>query len=219
MLELDAITAGYERGAPVVRDAQLTVEPGEAVGLLGPSGCGKSTLARVAALLHRPDAGTVTLDGRTVTGWRHRAPREQRTAVGVVFQQPRMSADPRLRLRDLIAEPLRATGRRNEAAERVGELAATVGLGDELLGRRPHEVSDGQLQRACLARALVLRPRWLVCDEMTAMLDASTTAALIAVVEAYRRERGAGLLAVGHDRVLLERWCDRTLRWEDVAAA
>ncbi|MBT2526545.1 ATP-binding cassette domain-containing protein [Streptomyces sp. ISL-99] len=218
MLELDAITAGYERGSPVVRDAHLTVAPGEAVGLLGPSGCGKSTLARVAALLHRPDAGTVTLDGRPVTGWRHRAPREQRTAIGVVFQQPRLSADPRLILRDLIAEPLRATGRRGEAAATVSELSRTVGLGEDLLGRRPHEVSDGQLQRACLARALVLRPRWLVCDEMTAMLDASTTAALVAVVEEYRRERGAGLLTVGHDRVLLERWCDRTVRWEDVTA-
>ncbi|MFF3341052.1 ABC transporter ATP-binding protein [Streptomyces flavidovirens] len=219
MLELDAITAGYERGSPVVRDAYLTVAPGEAVGLLGPSGCGKSTLARVAALLHRPDAGTVTLDGRPVTGWRHRAPREQRTAIGVVFQQPRLSADPRLPLRDLIAEPLRATGRRGEAAATVSELSRTVGLGEDLLGRRPHEVSDGQLQRACLARALVLRPRWLVCDEMTAMLDASTTAALVAVVEEYRRERGAGLLTVGHDRVLLERWCDRTVRWEDVTTA
>ncbi|WP_028812618.1 ABC transporter ATP-binding protein [Streptomyces flavidovirens] len=219
MLELDAITAGYERGSPVVRDAHLTVAPGEAVGLLGPSGCGKSTLARVAALLHRPDAGTVTLDGRPVTGWRHRAPREQRTAIGVVFQQPRLSADPRLSLRDLIAEPLRATGRRGEAAATVSELSRTVGLGEDLLGRRPHEVSDGQLQRACLARALVLRPRWLVCDEMTAMLDASTTAALVAVVEEYRRERGAGLLTVGHDRVLLERWCDRTVRWEDVTTA
>ncbi|WP_434599500.1 ABC transporter ATP-binding protein [Streptomyces sp. A5-4] len=219
MLELDAITAGYERGAPVVRDARLTVGPGESVGLLGPSGCGKSTLAKVAALLHRPAAGTVTLDGRVVDGWRHRAPREQRTSVGVVFQQPRLSADPRLRLRDLIAEPLRATGQRAGADAAVRGLAATVGLGEELLGRRPHEVSDGQLQRACLARALVLRPRWLVCDEMTAMLDASTTAALVAVVEEYRRERGVGLLAVGHDRVLLERWCDRTVRWEDVAAA
>ncbi|MGX1885857.1 ABC transporter ATP-binding protein [Streptomyces sp. NPDC055287] len=218
MLELDAITAGYERGKPVVRNAHLTVAPGESVGLLGPSGCGKSTLAKVAALLHRPDAGTVTLDGRAVTGWRHRAPREQRTAIGVVFQQPRLSADPRLRLRDLIAEPLRATGRRDEPAATVGELSRTVGLGEDLLGRRPHEVSDGQLQRACLARALVLRPRWLVCDEMTAMLDASTTAALVAVVEEYRREHGAGLLAVGHDRVLLERWCDRTVRWEDIAA-
>ncbi|MFJ6825074.1 MULTISPECIES: ABC transporter ATP-binding protein [Streptomyces] len=219
MLELLDITAGYGRGAPVVRGATLTVAPGESVGLLGPSGCGKSTLARVAALLHRPQAGTVTLDGERVTGWRHRAPRARRTSIGVVFQQPRLSADPRLRLSDLIAEPLRAGGRRDEVADRVGELAHTVGLTDDLLGRRPHEVSDGQLQRACLARALVLRPRWLVCDEMTAMLDASTTAALVTVVEEYRGAQGAGLLAVGHDRVLLERWCDRTVRWPEIAVA
>lgn len=214
MLELRAITAGYDRHAPVVRGASLTVARGEAVGLLGPSGCGKSTLARVAALLHRPDSGTLLLDDEPVRHWRHRAPRELRTAFGVVFQQPRLSADPRLRLTDLIAEPMRATGRRDALPERVTELAATVGLTPDLLGRRPHEVSDGQLQRACLARALVLRPRWLICDEMTAMLDASTTAALVTVVESYRRTTGAGLLAVGHDRTLLDRWCDRTVHWE-----
>ncbi|MFE2281484.1 ABC transporter ATP-binding protein [Streptomyces sp. NPDC059454] len=216
MLELRAITAGYDRRAPAVRDATLTVAPGESVGLLGPSGCGKSTLARVAALLHRPDAGTLLLDGTPVRHWRHRAPRELRTAVGVVFQQPRLSADPRLRLTDLIAEPLRATGRRPSVPDRVAELAETVGLTPDLLTRRPHEVSDGQLQRACLARALVLRPRWLICDEMTAMLDASTTAALVGVVEDYRTSTGAGLLAVGHDRTLLNRWCDRTADWETV---
>lgn len=111
MLELLGITAGYERGAPVVRGASVTVAPGESVGLLGPSGCGKSTLARVAALLHRPDAGTVTIDGTRATGWRHRAPKARRTAIGVVFQQPRLAADPRLRLTDLIAEPCaRAAG-------------------------------------------------------------------------------------------------------------
>ncbi|WP_406411908.1 ABC transporter ATP-binding protein [Streptomyces sp. NBC_01614] len=218
MLELRAITAGYDRGAPCVRDASLTVEPGEAVGLLGPSGCGKSTLARVAALLHRPESGTVILDGTPVRRWRHAAPREQRTAFGVVFQQPRLSADPRLRLAQLIAEPLLATGRREGAAERVAELAEVVGLTPDLLSRRPHEASDGQLQRACLARALVLRPRWLVCDEMTAMLDASTTAALVTVVEDYRRTTGAGVLAIGHDRPLLRRWCDRTVHWDDVGA-
>ncbi|MFJ6725270.1 ABC transporter ATP-binding protein [Streptomyces sp. NPDC091281] len=216
MLELRSVTAGYDRRAPAVRDATLTVAPGEAVGLLGPSGCGKSTLARVAALLHRPDSGTLLLDGRPVRHWRHRAPREQRTTFGVVFQQPRLSADPRLRLADLIAEPLRATGRRAEAADRVAELAADVGLTPDLLARRPHEVSDGQLQRACLARALVLRPSRLVCDEMTAMLDASTTAALVGVVEEYRARTGAALLAVGHDRVLLTRWCDRVVDWETV---
>ncbi|MGW5214205.1 ABC transporter ATP-binding protein [Streptomyces sp. NPDC004051] len=218
MLELRSITAGYDRRTPAVRNASLTLAPGEAVGLLGPSGCGKSTLAKVTALLHRPDAGTLTLDGTPVRHWRHRAPRALRTAFGVVFQQPRLSADPRLTLADLIAEPLRATGRRTEAPDRVAELASTVGLTPDLLTRRPHEVSDGQLQRACLARALVLRPRWLICDEMTAMLDASTTAALVAVVEAYRTETGAGLLAVGHDRTLLDRWCDRTVHWDTVTA-
>ncbi|MFE9622177.1 ABC transporter ATP-binding protein [Streptomyces sp. NPDC006527] len=216
MLELRAITAGYDRRAPAVRDASLTVGPGEAVGLLGPSGCGKSTLARVAALLHRPDAGTLLLDGEPVRRWRHRAPRALRTSFGVVFQQPRLAADPRLRLTDLIAEPLRATGRRDEVTGRVAELAEAVGLTPDLLTRRPHEVSDGQLQRACLARALVLRPRLLVCDEMTAMLDASTAAALVSVVEEYRRTTGAALLAVGHDRTLLHRWCDRTVHWDDL---
>ncbi len=215
MLELIRITAGYDRRDPVVRDVSLHVGAGEAVGLLGPSGCGKSTLAKVAALLHRPDAGTMTLDGTVIRGWRHSAPRARRTAVGVVFQQPRLSADPRLSLRELIAQPLRSTGRRREVPERVAELARSVGLSDELLERRPHAVSDGQLQRACLARALVLEPRLLICDEMTAMLDASTTAALVAVVERYRAASGAALLAVGHDRVLLERWCDRTVRWDE----
>ncbi|MDF6060432.1 ABC transporter ATP-binding protein [[Kitasatospora] papulosa] len=218
MLELQAITAGYDRKAPVVRDVTLSVAPGESVGLLGPSGCGKSTLARVAALLHRPDAGTLLLDGDPVRRWRHRAPCAQRTAIGVVFQQPRLSADPRLRLTDLIAEPLRATGRRDEVRERVAELTPSVGLTPDLLDRRPHEVSDGQLQRACLARALLLRPRWLICDEMTAMLDASTTAALVAAVEEYRSATGAGLLAVGHDQVLLGRWCDRTVSWEKLTS-
>ncbi|MGV9692526.1 ABC transporter ATP-binding protein [Streptomyces sp. NPDC003444] len=219
MLELDAVTAGYDRRAPVFRGASLTVAPGASVGLLGPSGCGKSTLARVAALLHRPDAGRLVLDGTEVRTWRHRAPRALRTAVGVVFQQPRTAADPRLTLADLVVEPLRATGRRAEAPERLAELAPAVGLTPDLLVRRPHEVSDGQLQRACLARALTLRPRWLICDEMTAMLDASTTAALVAAVESYRAETGAGLLAVGHDRVLLNRWCDRTVEWADCLPA
>ncbi|MEU8527573.1 MULTISPECIES: ABC transporter ATP-binding protein [Streptomyces] len=213
MLELDGVTAGHDRRTPVFRDVSLRIEAGEAVGLLGPSGCGKSTLARVAALLHRPYEGRVVLAGEEVRGWRHRAPRDLRTAVGVIFQQPRQAADPRLRLTDLIAEPLRATGRRTEAPARLAELTPAVGLTPDLLTRRPHEVSDGQLQRACLARALVLRPRLLICDEMTAMLDASTTAALVGAVESYRARTGAALLAVGHDRTLLTRWCDRTTDW------
>ncbi len=131
----------------------LTSVPIFPEGLLGPSGCGRSTLARISALLHRPGAGTRLLDGEPVHHWRHRAPRAQRTAVGGVFQQPRLFRGPRLRLTDLIAGPLRANGRRAEAPDPVAELAPTVGLAPGLPTRRPHEVSDGQLQRVCLARA------------------------------------------------------------------
>ncbi|MFD4669463.1 ABC transporter ATP-binding protein [Lentzea sp. NPDC058450] len=193
------ITAGYRD--PVITGVDLTVQPGRTVGLAGPSGSGKSTLARVLALLHKPFAGTVEIDGETVTGFRFRA--RQRTKIGVLFQQPRLSVDPRFTLRQAIAEP---------GGDRVDELADLVMLTDDLLGRRPHEVSDGQLQRACLARALALKPRYLICDEMTTMLDASTTAALVGVIREYQRESGAGVLAISHDATLLGRWADETVR-------
>lgn len=172
---------------------------------MGPSGCGKSTLARVMALLHTPFEGLVCVDGVLVPEFRFRAAVSLRTRIGVAFQQPRLAVDPRLRLVDIIAEPLRATKRPIDA--RVAEVVDMVGLTEDLLGRRPHQVSDGQLQRACVGRMLVLEPRYLICDEMTAMLDASTAAFLVGVIEDYRRSTGAGLLAISHDPVLLGRWC------------
>jgi ABC-type dipeptide/oligopeptide/nickel transport system, ATPase component len=210
MLEAHGITVGYDRRR-VVDGVGIAVPAGAAVGLAGPSGCGKSTLARVLALLQRPAAGRVVIDGVPAPGWRYRAPRELRTSVALVFQQPRLAVDPRLTLAEIIAEPLRATGR---PAERAGELAAEMGLTPELLTRRPHEVSDGQLQRACVARALTLRPRYLICDEMTTMLDVSTQAHLVARIEAYREATGAGVLAISHDTDLLDRWCGgRVYTW------
>lgn len=202
MLTGTGITVGYR--TPVITDITLTVHPGQTIGLAGPSGSGKSTLARVLALLHKPFAGTVTIDGETVTRFRFGA--TQRTRIGVLFQQPRLSVDPRFTLRRVIAEPLKGD------QERVTELAGLVMLTDDLLDRRPHEVSDGQLQRACLARALALRPRYLICDEMTTMLDASTTAALVGVIRSYQSETGAGVLAISHDNTLLARWADDTVR-------
>ncbi|MEU6712150.1 ATP-binding cassette domain-containing protein [Nonomuraea sp. NPDC046802] len=200
MLEATGITVSFGRHR-VLDGVSLSVRPGEVVGLAGPSGCGKSTLARVLALLLRPSAGTVGIDGRAVTRWRHRAP--QRTSIGLIFQQPRLAVDPRFTLLEVITEPLRAARR---PLDRATRLAEELGLTPELFVRRPHEVSDGQLQRACVARALALEPRYLICDEMTTMLDASTQAHLVARIEAYRERTGAGVLAISHDAELLDRW-------------
>ncbi|MFC7640965.1 ABC transporter ATP-binding protein [Streptosporangium lutulentum] len=205
MLEASAITVRYG-GHTALDEASLTITPGEVTGLAGPSGCGKSTLARVMALMLRPASGTLTVDGTAVTRWRQRAARDLRIRVALIYQQPRLAVDPRLTLAEVIGEPLVANGQPDEG--RVVELARETGLTDELLTRWPHEVSDGQLQRACVARALTLEPRYLICDEMTTMLDASTQAHLVGVVNAYRERTGAGVLAISHDPILLDRWAD-----------
>lgn len=210
----EGLFGGWRRGHPVVRDLDVRVEPGRVVGLAGPSGCGKSTLVRMLALLHPAWSGTVRVDGHAVHRVRHGAPAALRRRVGVVFQHPRAAADPRLRLDDLVVEPLRAAGERDRdvLAARAAALAQRVGLTPELRSRRPHQVSDGQLQRACLARALATDPAYLLCDEMAAMLDASTTAALVSVIGDEVRERGLGVLTVSHDEALLAAWADDVLR-------
>jgi ABC-type glutathione transport system ATPase component len=209
-LTATAIQAGY-RGRRVLHDVSLSIEPGETVGLRGPSGSGKSTLVRVLALLHTPDAGHISLAGDRIAGARHRVPADIRTRIGVLFQSPRAAADPRLSLADLIAEPLRATRHpREQVTARVSGLAERVGLTADLLTRRPHAVSDGQLQRACLARALMHEPRYLLCDEATTMLDASTQAHVAAVITEQQQRTGMGVLVVSHDPALLTRWAHRT---------
>ncbi len=198
------IRAGYD-GRVVLDDVSFTLAPGETVGLHGPSGVGKSTLARVLAGLLRPDAGAVICDGAPVVTRRGRMSGH----VAMLFQSPRRSCSPRMRLGDLVAEPLRLRGTPDTAA-RVAEVAREVGLSPDLMGRLPAEVSDGQLQRAALARALASEPGYLICDEATTMLDALTTASVVAVLK-RRAEAGLGVLAISHDRELLDAWADRVV--------
>ncbi|WP_433337443.1 ABC transporter ATP-binding protein [Spirillospora sp. CA-294931] len=212
MLSATDLVAGYRRGPDVLNGVSLTLEPGRVIGVQGPSGCGKSTLIRVLALLHRPRAGRLSLDGETVRHVRYAAPAEQRRRVGVLFQHPRAAADPRHTLGRIIA----AHAPPDADADRLADL---VGLTPDLLGRKPHEVSDGQLQRACLARTLGADPRYLLCDEMTAMLDASSAATLLQLIGTQVKENQRAALMVSHDPALLDAVCDETLQWDELSFA
>lgn len=205
---LRAVDLTVARGGRVVLDrVSLDVPPGRIIGLLGPSGSGKTTLVRVLALLDKPRTGHVEIDGQVVTGTRFQVPAELRRRIGLVLQHPRRAVDPRLTLAKIIGEPLRSVGVRDPAG-RVGEVADLVQLGRHLLNRLPSEVSDGQLQRATLARALVGEPSYLLLDEATAALDAASTAMFVQVVRDAREVHGLGVLTVGHDRELFDVWCD-----------
>jgi ABC-type dipeptide/oligopeptide/nickel transport system ATPase subunit len=236
MLRAEAIHKRYVAGGREVTPlagVSLSLRPGERLGLFGRSGSGKSTLARILALVQPADRGTVSVDGQAVSGWGVRVPRAVRRRVQLIWQSPRLSCDPRLRLREIILEPLRAQGElpsgwwaggggaSRRAGREVGEevlraWSGRVGLSPELLGRYPHEVSDGQLQRACLARALILRPAYLVCDEISSMLDVSTQAALLDVLAAEQARRPLGILLITHDRALAHHWCQQTVELQDL---
>ncbi|MEV0248708.1 ATP-binding cassette domain-containing protein [Nocardia sp. NPDC050712] len=198
MLAATAVTAGYGTETAFT-DLDFTVTPGRVIGLSGASGSGKTTLVRVLAGLLKPVSGTVTMDGEPLP--------KRGTDIAVVFQSPRTATNPRFTLARIIAEPATIRGERHPD---LAALAATVGLTPDLLNRRPHEVSDGQLQRACLARALAQRPRYLLCDEATAMLDAATTAAIMRSIITRATDDTMGVLLVSHDEDLLAACCTET---------
>ncbi|MFD3591842.1 ABC transporter ATP-binding protein [Nocardia sp. NPDC058640] len=197
MLTADSVTAGYRAGEPVIRGIDLRIAPGEIVGITGDSGSGKTTLARTMAGLLTPTAGTVTINGKP--------PRKARGTTAMVFQSPRAATNPHFTIAQIITEP--ATIRRTPAPD-LHALATSVGLTPDLLTRRPHALSDGQLQRACLARALAQNPHYLILDEPTAMLDAATTATIIRLV---MQQTSMGTLLISHDKPLLDIACTRIL--------
>lgn len=220
MLEAKHVSKSYRHGRStlqVLSDVSLAIAAGERVGLVGASGAGKSTLAQIIALLMRPDAGTVSVDGRVIQGAGLRVPPDVRRNVQLIWQSPRMSSDPRFTLRQILSEPLESLKgpERAQAAKRIPDLLDRVGLTGDLLDRRPHAVSDGQLQRACLIRALVLEPKYLICDEFTAMLDASTQAALLNTLGDEQARTGMGIVLITHDHKLARHWCHRIIQVAD----
>ncbi|WP_147652903.1 nickel ABC transporter ATP-binding protein NikE [Vulcaniibacterium gelatinicum] len=179
----------------------LALRRGEGLALVGESGSGKSTLGRTLLRLLRGAQGRVWLDGQELTALPARALRRLRARIGVVFQDPVASLDPRLRVAELVAEPLRIHGLGDAAARRAraAALLQAVGLEPALLERYPHQLSGGQCQRVAIARALATEPALLLCDEAVSALDAHHRAGVLALLARLKRERGLALLFVTHD--------------------
>ncbi len=184
----------YGQGPWVLRDMDLEVEPGAVVGLSGPSGRGKTTFARVLAGYETPLEGKVTLDEGPL-------PRGGYSPVQLVFQHPERAVNPRWRLSDTLTE----------GWDVDESLLGALGVDPAWLDRYPNELSGGELQRFCVARALSPQTRFLIADEMTTMLDAVTQAQLWRVVMDAVKERGLGAVVISHEKPLIDKVCDRVV--------
>jgi peptide/nickel transport system ATP-binding protein len=202
LLRGEALSMRYPRAPrPALDGVDIELRRGQGLALVGESGSGKSTLGRVLLRLLRGAQGRVSIDGVDLGSLDAAALRRLRARTGVVFQDPYASLDPRLRVAEIVAEPLRIHGNLDKAARRAraAELLRDVGLDEAMLDRYPHQFSGGQRQRIAIARALATSPDLLVCDEAVSALDAHHRAAILALLARLKRERGLALLFVTHD--------------------
>lgn len=218
LLDVTGLRVALGRGrrrTEILHGVDLTVAPGEIVGLIGETGSGKTTLARAVLGLVHPQSGTITVGGREVGGLRGRALRAWRRdgAVQYVFQDPLRSLDPERTVLDTLVEGLAVRGGRSRAAlrEAAEEVAGLVSLPLDLLDKHPGALSGGQRQRVAIGRALAVDPRLLICDEPVSALDASTRITILELLLSLRETRDLGVLLITHDLGSLGGVADRVV--------
>jgi len=207
----DAITGARAIRVQAVNGVSLNVGRGETLGVIGESGCGKSTLGRAILRLHEPTSGRVTFDGTDVTALDRDGMLRMRRRMQIVFQDPYASLNPRKTVLDILGGALRIHGivRGADVKDRVVATMESVGLRGSHIGRYPHQFSGGQRQRIGIARALILKPDFVVCDEPVSALDVSIQAQIIQLLGDLKRELGLTYLFISHDIAVIGYVSDR----------
>src|SRR5206468_4440611 len=203
----ESIFGGGAKGeVRAVDDVSLDIEPGETLGLVGESGSGKSTLGRLVLRLIQPTSGSVLFEGRDLLAANHNEMRRLRRDMQIIFQDPFGSLDPRMRVEDVITEPLIVHERMSPSSRRarVTELLRSVGLDESSLRRFPHEFSGGQRQRIGIARALALKPKFVVADEPVSALDVSIQAQIVNLLADLQQQFGLTYLFISHAIPVIE---------------
>ncbi|SNS07133.1 nickel transport system ATP-binding protein [Anaerovirgula multivorans] len=215
MLKVQDVYKSYSKSGSLFRRDQIHVlsgisfgiEEGECVGLIGESGSGKSTLSRLIMDLEKPDKGLITLEDESIQVWK----KKNQGQISVVFQDYTSSVNPRFTVEQVITEPIMLKGKQAHIKTKAMQLLDRVSLSSQLLTRYPHELSGGQLQRVCIARAISTKPRFVILDEAISSLDVSIQAQILELLKELKTDLNLTYLFIAHDLQAVASLCDKVL--------